>query len=113
MEERCGLATVTAAASNERARGEHFVSHCDGVEVTGGGVGCIERRGGFDEAAFAGETDCAASVDDRAQLACFETRGNALAGTVGARERRAHRGNATCVFIATRRCEMNAGTRER
>ncbi len=85
VEQRRGLGTVTAATRDERTRGEHLVGDRDRIEVARSAVRGIERGGGFDEATFARETDRAARIDDRAQLARFEADRHALARAVGTR----------------------------
>ncbi|HSN30972.1 MAG TPA: hypothetical protein VLT45_32020, partial [Kofleriaceae bacterium] len=101
-EQRGGSGGVTAAARDERAGREHLVGDGDGIEVASDGIGGIERGRGLDEAAFAGETDRAAGVDDRGELARLEAHRHRLARAVGTRERRAQRGDAAGVLVAAR-----------
>ena len=113
LEQRGGGGAVAAAARDERARREDLVGHRDRVEIAGGGIGGVERGRGLDEPALAGEADRAARVDDRRQLARLEAHRHALARAVGARERRAHRGDAALVLVEPRGREVDPRAGER
>jgi hypothetical protein len=112
VKERRSERRITAAARDERTRGEHFIGDGNGVEVTRSGIGGVERGGGLDEAAFAREADRTARVDDRGQLAGLEADRHRLAGAVRAGERGAHRGDAALIFVEARGCEVDARTGE-
>ena len=107
MEKVRGGGAITTTTRDERASREDFVSDGNCVEITGRGIGRVERSRCFDETAFARETDRATSVDDRRQLTRLETRRDRLARTVSTRESRAHRCNTARVLVATSSGEMD------
>src|SRR5262249_58626848 len=95
-QDRDGGVGVALAHRDLGAAGADLVGDRERVDLAGGGLGGVERRGGLAEPALAGEAQRAARVDHRTEL----DRGDAAGAagperTLRAGERAARRRDAT------------------